>query len=138
MPAAIARLILICLLSLLAACASTKRKDAYTETLYNYQSLIRWGHFEEAANMIDPQYLARKPISRLDWDRYQQIRISGYNPSQPVPISETEVHITVEIEYINVHRQTPRTILDRQIWRFDPEAKRWWLTTGLPDLSQGR
>jgi hypothetical protein len=132
------RLAGLLLIVLLAACAATVRNDAYTETLYQYQSMIRWGHFQDASAMVDPKYLELKPISRLDWERFQQIQISSYNPSPAVPVSETEVQVTVEIEYVNIHRQTPRTIIDRQIWRFDEEAKRWWLTTGLPDLSQGR
>lgn len=126
------------LVLLLAACAATTRKDALTEALYSYQSLIRWGHFQEAASMLDPKYLEKSPISRLDWDRYQQIQVSGYNASDALPMGEDQVQVVVQLEYINIHRQTPRSITDRQIWRYDAEAKRWWLTTGLPDLSQGR
>jgi hypothetical protein len=31
-----------------------------------------------------------------------------------------------------------RTIIDRQVWRYDEVARTWWLTTGLPDLDAAR
>jgi len=123
---------------LLAGCAGTVKNDSLTETLYAYQSQIRWGHFEDAAAVLDPELLQRKPLTRLDQDRYRQIQVSGYNAAPPVVLDEGRVLVTVELEYINVHRQTPRSIIDKQIWRYDEEQKRWWLTTGLPDLSSGR
>jgi len=40
----------------------------------------------------------------------------------------------VELRLVNRHTQVERTLLDRQRWRFDPIAKRWWQESGLPDL----
>lgn len=124
-------------LLLLSACGA-RRSEGLTEALYTYQSLIRWGDFKQAASMLDPAWLAEHPISRLDWDRYRQIQISGYNAGQPLPIDDNTVQLAVEIEYINIHTQSPRAILDRQVWRYDEQAKTWLLTTGLPDLGAAR
>ena len=33
------------------------------------------------------------------------------------------------------HAFTETVILDRQHWRYDAETKRWWLVSGLPDLT---
>jgi hypothetical protein len=125
------------LVGLLLAGCGVKRNDDLKAALYAYQSLIRWSDFEQASGMVDPDYLAKHPISRLDWERYKQVQVAGYRASDPVTSDEGTVHLTAEIEFINIHTQSPRSIVDRQVWRFDPEAKRWLLTTGLPDLSGG-
>lgn len=123
----------LALVLLLAACGS-KRNNDLQSSLYAYQSLIRWGDFQQAAGMVDPDFLAKHPMSRLDWERFQQVQVSGYRASDPVPVNETEVQVVAEIEFVNIHTQSPRSIVDRQLWRFDATSKRWLLTTGLPDL----
>jgi hypothetical protein len=46
--------------------------------------------------------------------------------------------LTLEIKLINRHTQAERSILDRQHWRFDAARQRWWLTSGLPDITESR
>lgn len=132
------RLALLVWVAVLLSACGVKRNDDLKSTLYAYQSLIRWGDFEQAAGMVDPAHLKQHPISRLDWERYKQVQVAGYRASDPLPSGEDEVQLTVEIEFVNIHTQSPRSIIDRQVWRFDREAKRWLLTTGLPDLGGGR
>ena len=38
---------------------------------------------------------------------------------------------------INQNTQAERTVVVVERWRWDPEAKRWWQTAGLPDLWKG-
>jgi hypothetical protein len=52
------------------------------------------------------------------------------------PVSETEVRQTVEIGLVNINTQAARSVVDNQIWRYDEVQKRWWLTTGLPDITR--
>ena len=40
----------------------------------------------------------------------------------------------VELRVVNRNTQVERIITDRQKWRWDAVAKRWWLVSGLPDL----
>ena len=40
----------------------------------------------------------------------------------------------VELRIIDRDTQTERIKTDRQNWRYDALAKRWWLTSGLPKL----
>ena len=42
---------------------------------------------------------------------------------------------SVEIRLINRNTQAERIVMDTQIWRWNEKAKRWWLTTGLPDFT---
>ena len=40
----------------------------------------------------------------------------------------------VELRIVDQDTQAERTKTDRQSWRYDAAAKRWWLTSGLPKL----
>jgi hypothetical protein len=46
------------------------------------------------------------------------------------------VRQNVRISLTNLHTQSVRTIVDRQVWRYDPEKGKWWLETGIPNLNQ--
>jgi hypothetical protein len=38
----------------------------------------------------------------------------------------------VRIDYLHEDTQSVNTLMDRQVWRYEPEAKTWWLYSGLP------
>lgn len=121
---------------LLAGCATQGKETLLTQTLNAYESTIRWGDLASAAQYIDPEVLATRPPTQLELARYQQVRVSGYSTDGPVPVSETEVRQRVLIGLINVHTQRQRDIVDDQVWRFDESAQRWWLMSGLPDITR--
>jgi hypothetical protein len=125
------------LVTLLAAgCASDQRSKSLTNTLNAYASAVRWGEFESALQFVDPAVRKDHPPSSLDMARYQQVRVTGYDEGQgPLPDGENAVRQIVQIGLANVNTQTERTVTDRQTWRYDPEKKHWWLTSGLPDIT---
>lgn len=130
-------LIVVAAVCLLAGCATAQRKDALTSTLNTYAATLRWGSFQSALKFVDPKVLETKPPSSLDMARYQQMRVSDYDDgSGPVVVTENEVQQVVQLHLINIHTQSERTVIDRQTWRYDAEKKRWWLTSGLPDITQ--
>ncbi|MGH8121538.1 MAG: hypothetical protein ACREPT_02070, partial [Rudaea sp.] len=85
---------------------------------------------------VDPQTLKAHPLTRLDLDRYAQVRVTGYDEQPLRPDGELQMKQTVEIGLVNNNTQSVRSILDRQVWRFDAKAHRWWLVSGLPDITQ--
>jgi hypothetical protein len=115
---------------------ASKSDKLLAPTLSSYGSTLRWGSFEQAASFIDPEYLKAHPISNLDLQRYAQVRVSFYHDDQPVQsVSPTDVTQNVEIGIVNEHTQSERTIMDRQHWHWDAKAKKWWLVSGLPDIT---
>ncbi len=130
-------LVLPILCALLAACATQgKTRRALDQTLLDYATAVRWGGFEQALAFVDPAELAAHPPSRLDLERYRQVRVSYYH-DQPVQITgENEAHKLVEIGIVNEHTLGERRLLDHQTWRWDAKAQRWWLTSGLPDITR--
>jgi hypothetical protein len=124
--------------AMLSACATPGAKgDLLENTLQSYAAVIRWGNFEDAVSFVDPATLQAHPLTQLDLQRYGQVRVSGYNEQPRRATGDgKEVQQTVEITLANNNTQTVRSFLDRQVWRYDEKAKRWWLVTGLPDITQ--
>ncbi len=121
---------------LLAAPATAKSRDKIlTETLQAYAATIRWGSIEQAENFVDPEYRVAHPLTQLELDRYKQVRFTNYNDTAPVPVNDNEIRQTVEIGIVNLHTQEARSIIDRQVWKFNKKAKVWLLSSGLPDIT---
>jgi hypothetical protein len=122
---------------LLAGCATKTRSDALTTTLKAYGSALRWGDFPSAAQFIDPAVRAAHPLSSLELARYQQVRVSEYDDGAgPVPAGDFDVRQTATISLVNIHTQSERSVVDHQTWHYDEKTKHWWLTSGLPDITQ--
>lgn len=133
-------LLLASALALLAACASVgPRTDALDKAQYEWSAAIRWGQFAGAQRLVDPEVLRANPLSELQVQRYQQVRISSYRDAgATVDLEAGTAAREVQIGVINVHTQAERIVGYRETWRFDPVAKRWWNTSGLPDLWNGQ
>jgi hypothetical protein len=124
-------------LAMLTGCATHQRRQDLTHTLDAYASALRWGGFEQALQFVEPDWREGHRLTPLQTSRYKQVRVVGYDAGQgPASVAEGEVRQTVRIDLVNRHTLTERAIIDHQVWKWDPEAKRWWLTTGLPDITR--
>ena len=123
----------------LGACGAAQTKseaDLLEATLSGYADAMRWGDVEEAIGYIDPKLLEEHPISSLEIERFRQLQVAGYREQPAIMLDETHASQIVQIEVINRHTQAVRGIVDRQQWRLDREAKRWWLVSGLPQFAE--
>lgn len=128
--------IVIIALACMAGCAANQRRDSLTTTLDAYATTLRWGDFAHALGFVDPAYRAAHPLTPLQRARYKQVTVAGYDEGQgPVPVDQNEVRQVVKIGLINRHTQRERFVIDRQTWKWDAKAGRWWLETGLPDIT---
>lgn len=121
----------LCLLSLwLIAC--THINDVFMmkrdEVLDRYASAIRWSNFEKAAEFQDPAHRVRLDLAWL-----KNIHVATYSQInlKDAPSSNV-VEQTVEIRYFNEQERAEKTIIDRQIWRYDDDAGKWMLESDLP------
>ncbi len=130
------RLLALLLLALLAACGPSKQDSQYA-ALMGYGKALRWGGLEDATQYLAPEYRAKHPLTSLEINRWQQVQISGYSELGDAALDNDgqTLRQTVRISVINRHTGVERQIIDRQEWRYDPEAKRWWLWSGLPRLT---
>jgi hypothetical protein len=127
----------VVLLLVLAGCGTmqNKRDKTLVSTLDSYSAQVRWGGFEQGVGFLDPEWLKANPIPPLQLERYRQVRVSYYHEKGAPVIGTDEISQIVEIGVINEHSQSERVILDRQRWRWDEKAQRWWLMSGLPDIT---
>jgi hypothetical protein len=125
------------LVLLVNGCASDIRSENLTTTLARYASVMRWGDFASAEQFVDPKVREEHPMSSIDMSRFSQVRVSSYDDGDgPAASGENEARQVVQIGLINLNTQAGRTVIDKQLWRYDPEKKQWWLMTGLPNISQ--
>ncbi|GAA0710928.1 hypothetical protein [Dokdonella soli] len=125
--------------ALLGACATDpmrSKQKILDDTLRSYAATIRWGDVEQAQAFLDPKLREEHPPSALELARFKQVQITAYNEQPPLPVSDNEVRQIVEIGLVNVNSQSARSVIDRQVWKYDEQTKHWWLTTGLPDISR--
>ena len=120
-----------------AAAQSRLQRGKLQQVQDAYAASIRWGDFENAWKAVDPAYKAEHPMTELEFERYQQVQISGYRDVSTSGGPDGTVERAIELRVINKHTMAERTMRYRERWRWDPEVKRWWLVVGLPDLWNG-
>jgi hypothetical protein len=126
-------------LALCAGCSamSTQSESRDLElTLAAYANAVRWGDFEQALAFVDKDTLKDHPLSATDMERYKQVKVAAYTDQPPVPAGAHEVRQIVQISLVNINTQTERSIVDKQLWRYDEKGKHWHLISGLPDITQ--
>jgi hypothetical protein len=129
-----AALLLALLPTPVLAGGSNKNDKALEAALKIYANAVRWNDFEKARESVDPVIRPPGGFSDADEAYYKQFQVSGYLLKSAERTDPQTYSQRVELRIIDVASQTERTQTDRQTWRYDPVAKRWWLTSGLPKL----
>ena len=117
-----------------AAAGRSKQMTALEMAQYQYSAAIRWGDFEGAWTVVDPDYRKAHPMTDLEFERYKQVQISGYRDLAAVVSPDGTAIREIQIGVINRHNLTERSTRYTERWRYDAAAKTWWITSGLPDL----
>jgi hypothetical protein len=131
------RTLILLAVVLLAACAGKSGSSSkLQETLYAYQSTIRWGDLSGALAFIEPKLREGLAPSSLEERRLAQLQVVGYYVQGSQQPSEGELQQIVEIRVVNRNTQVERSVMDRQTWRWSVDDKAWWLVSGLPEFSQ--
>jgi hypothetical protein len=132
-------LVILALTALLTACPKTKEESDLSDTLLQYDTVIRWAQWDAAVDFIAADYLEENPVTRLDLDRLRLFRVTQYTVRSAVPFDDGNGLIqVVEIKMFNKNQARERVIIDEQEWKYDEEIERWQLHSGLPDPTQNR
>ena len=124
---------------LLTACASDKQAKSLDLTLSQYEKIIRWSQWDAAVDFLAADYLQQHPVSRLDLDRLRLFRVTQYIVRATIPAADgLGVTQVVEIRLFNRNRAVERNIIDHQEWRYHETRGRWFLHSGLPDVTRAR
>jgi hypothetical protein len=121
---------------LLTACGSQSRKQGeLDETLNAYRQAVRWGNLVQMESFLSAAAQEKHALEALERERFAQVRCTRYvEVSAPVENDDGSFTQTVEIEYTNIHTQTPKRVVDRQTWIW--KERRWQLDSGLPRLAR--
>lgn len=131
-------LLTVLLVLTLCACSGATRTRELNSTLAAYANVIRWMDIETAFTYMDPETREQQVPSELELSRWQQFRVTGYREGPVQMLSESEARQNVEISMTNRHNMAERVIRDSQVWVYNEKDKRWFLTSGLPDISTRR
>jgi hypothetical protein len=130
-----AKLIWFVVLLALAGCGGSRPDlKLLDQTLDQYASVRRWGKIEDALAFVDPEVLARAAPTSLELERWRQVKVASYRARPYVLDGSDRATQWVDIDIVNVNTQVMRSIVDRQQWRYDASAERWWLSSGLSRL----
>ena len=132
-------MLLLGLATLLSGCPQTKEDKDLSETLLQYETIVRWAQWDAAVDFISPEYQQLHPITRLELDRLRLFKVTQYivRSSAPVEAGKSIVQ-SVEIRMFNKNQAKERTIIDEQYWKYNELTERWQLHSGLPDPTQKR
>ena len=128
------RIIYSVLLALsLSGCAAvddSKKTITYDKALWKYETAIRWVDFGTANSL---RRLEDSSAYSPDLKTLQHIKVTSYNVVNKVMSEDhAEVQLAVEIVYYNDRSMKLITIVDNQVWKYDPAIKSWYITTPLP------
>ena len=126
---------------LLTGCPKTKEEQDLSDTLLQYDTVIRWAQWDAAVDFVAPDYLEEHPVSRLDLDRLRLFRVTQYSVRSAIPTDNEEgkgLIQVVEIKMFNKNQARERVIIDEQTWKYNEETGRWQLHSGLPDPTKSR
>jgi len=123
--------------ALLSGCPQTKEDKDLSDTLQQYETIVRWAQWDAAIDFVSMEYQEENPITRLDLDRLRLFRVTQYIVRSAAPVDEGKGLIqVVEIRMFNKNQARERSIIDEQYWKFNEQTERWKLHSGLPDPTQ--
>jgi hypothetical protein len=128
------RIIYSVLLALsLSGCAAvddSKKTITLDKALWKYETSIRWVDFGTANSL---RRLEDSSAYSPDLETLQHIKVTSYNVVNKIMSEDrAEVRLAVEIVYYNDRSMKLITIIDNQVWKYDPAIKDWYITTPLP------
>lgn len=132
----LSRAFIVLAIALIAGCAGKSGSGSkLNETLYAYQSTIRWGDLTGALAFVDPALREKQAPSALEERRLAQLQVAGYYVQGSQQAEDGEYQQIVEIRLVNRNTQIERSVIDRQTWRWSVDDRAWFLVSGLPDFS---
>lgn len=123
---------MVLLLLSLSGCQSLQSRQSDIElekVLSSYQNTVRWGSPESAYVFLQPERFSSERLpTGLD-----NIKVTSYEVIRPpTPVSEGRVIQTARISYVLKDRQIEQTLVDEQVWEYQPEGKIWYRANPIP------
>lgn len=125
--------VVLALAAAAAGCSSLSGAQLKPDPVEEYGVAVRWNEFDRASAYLDPA-ANLPPLTDLERERIKQLEVTGYEVKSQHPLPDGGMAQVVDIRVVNKHTQIERIVTDHQVWRFDPAAKGYVLSSGLPDF----
>jgi hypothetical protein len=100
-----------------------------------YAKALRWGHYEIARGFLQPRHTPDSPANLQELD---EIRVTSYEIVNKVTRNDSEeAVIQVQFSFYHASSGNVHTIVDEQLWWYDPDGSTWRLDGQLPDFASG-
>jgi len=121
--------------ALIAGCGgyqTRKRAQTLDEATSNFETLLRWGEYEDASKYA----IDRKgETAKIDFAFLKHIRITSYEiTDQAMAPDSTKATVTAVIGFYDDESAVLHTMHDKQTWWYDETGKHWFLGAGFPDF----
>lgn len=121
--------------TLIAGCGgyqTRKRAKTLDEATLNFETLLRWGEFEDAAKYA----VNRKgEPANIDLKFLKHIRVTSYEiTDQVIAPDSTEATVTAVIGFYDDESAVVHTMHEKQLWWYDQKAEHWFIEDGFPDF----
>jgi len=127
-------LLMVLLLVAFAGTGEAKRRNSQ-QIFDDYNNALRWNEFDRAWTFVDPLVQQANPLTELESKRFEQVQITGLTVKSRMVAPDGLTEQVIEIQLVSKFTQVERTLTDHQRWRWDDKAKRFWLVSGLPDIT---
>ncbi len=121
------------LISLIISCSSLKIKDpmkAFDQANRAYRQAVSWSEYDVAATFLkkEDEEKVSKQIEHLN-----KFKVTAYE-LRALTVVEEDVRVrqVVKISYFKNDDMIVKSMVDDQLWEYDPELGSWQLLTGLP------
>ena len=116
----------------LSGCETLEQREktkTLTSILHKYETTIRWSYLRRAYGFMKPEAARKAKIP----PGLENIKVTSYEVLEPpTPVGENSFAQVVLINYVEKDRQQQKSLMDRQLWEYDEEAKRWHLISNIP------
>ena len=108
-----------------------KRDNALEQTLSTYAETARWGNLDSLYAMLEPALAVKAQVPA----NLSSVRVVKYEVLEPAAkLNEETAAQAVAIDFVFVDEQVLHTLVDRQLWVFDPEEKVWRRGNAIPEF----
>ena len=112
-----------------ATISEQSRMTRFDKKSERYKELVLLSEFEAAYKFGDTENM----IEDINLDALKNIKVTDYAlKNHYISNNKLEIKQSVEIEYHWLDIYRVRTILNKQIWKYDEGKETWVLQTGLP------
>jgi hypothetical protein len=117
---------------LLSGCASYNNRlqaQSFAESARAYGLAIQWSEYDAAVNFLET------PPPPEDLARLKTFKVTAYEIRKVKFLDDmSRADQTVAIRYYKIDELIERSVVDQQTWVYHPQAKFWYLQSGLPQL----